>query len=273
MQPQDLCFTIFGTYLRERGRLAWAGGLVLLLGELGVTTDSARQALNRLAARGLIERTKRGREVYYGQTPQTHELMDVGDRRIFRFGEAVGEVGTWTVLWHALPEGMHTERSALGRWLRLMGFGLVQHATWITPHDRAEEVVQVLENLGVAEHASVLVGRPLPALNVDVLLREAWDLDDVQQRYEAFVEEFAPYRAKAAQRSLDDRSAFAVCTRVRHEFRGFPYLDPELPDRFLPRPAARSAAIATFHEVYEGLLAPATRYFHAVAGESRTSAG
>ncbi|MGW4028588.1 PaaX family transcriptional regulator [Streptomyces sp. NPDC004838] len=273
MQPQDLCFTIFSTFVRGKGQLAWSGGLVRLLGEMGVPQDGARAALNRLAQRGLIVRTKRGREVFYGLTPETQALMEAGDQRLRRFGEAVGELGTWTVLWHSLPDELRSERTALSRWLRLMGFGSVQHATWFAPHDRGEAVVEVLGNLGVAQHACVLVGQPMPQLDLDVVLHEAWDLGDVQQRYGQFLEEFGPYRTKTAQRKLDDSEAFVVCTRATQQFRGFPYLDPELPDRFMPRPALRPKAIALFRSLYEGLLPQATRHFTEVAGDKEEAEG
>jgi phenylacetic acid degradation operon negative regulatory protein len=273
VQPQDLAVTIFGIFLRGEGELAWSGGMVRLLGDFGVSEDGARAALNRLALRDMIDRTKRGREVFYGLTQQTKALLEEGDRRIFGFGESVGDSTTWTVLWHSLPDELRAERSALSRRLRFLGFGSVQDATWLAPHDREEEVVALLRSLDVADHACVLVGRPAAALDVSAVLREAWDLDDVQARYAAFLDEFLPYRTKAAQRRLDDREAFVVLTKATHQFRRFPYLDPELPDRLMPRPAVRPKAIATFHKLRGGLTAPAMRYFIEVAGDRGLAAG
>lgn len=272
MQPQDLALTIFGSFLRAKGALAWSGGMVRLLGDLGVSEDGARAALNRLALRGLIVRTKRGREVFYGLTAHTQTLLEEGDRRIFGFGEAIGDTTIWTVLWHSLPDELRAERAVLSRRLRFLGFGSVQDATWLAPHDREDEVVTLLRSLGVADHACVLVGRPAAALDVDAVLREAWDLGDVHRRYEAFLREFGPYQTKTAQRRLDDREAFVVLTRAADQFRRFPFLDPELPDRLMPRPAARPKAIAAFHKLHEGLSSAAARHFAEVAGDGRSAA-
>lgn len=261
--------TIFGSYLRAQGALAWSGGMVRLLADLGVSEDGARAALNRLAVRDLIARTRRGREIYYSLTPKMQALLEEGDRRIFPFGEAIDDVTTWTVLWHSLPDELRTERAVLSRRLRFLGFGSVQDATWMAPHDREDEVVALLRELAVSDHACVLVGRPAAALDVDAILREAWDLAEVQRLYEQFLEEFGGYRTKAAQRRLDDREAFVVCTRATHEFRQFPFLDPELPDRLMPRPAVRPKAIAAFRKLRDGLHAPAARYFVNVAGDGR----
>jgi phenylacetic acid degradation operon negative regulatory protein len=266
LQPQDLGLTMFGSYLREPGELAWSGGMVTLLGEFGFSTEAARAALSRLAARGLVARVKEGRKVFYELTDRAEALLLEGDRRIFSFGDGAAASERWTVLWHSLPEEHRMERARLGSRLRFLGFGSVQDATWVAPHDREDEVVALLESLGVADYAYVLVGHPTKALNIRAVIDEAWDLDDVTRRYEEFRTEFEPYRRKRARSVLDDREAFVVRTRAVHLFRGFPFLDPELPDALMPRPNLRPKVVATFHELYDALREPAERHFEAVAG-------
>lgn len=257
--------TIFGTFLRARDGLAWSGGMVRLLGELGVSPEGARAALNRLAIRGLIARTKRGREVFYSLTPKTHDLMEVGNSRIDGFGEAIDDDdATWTVLWHAMPDDMRAERTMLSRRLRYIGFGSVQDATWLAPHDRELEVLSLLRELDVERHAWMMIGRPTKALTSDSVLAEAWDLEGVQTRYRKFVHDFGPYRRAQEQARLAPSAAFAICTIATHEFRQFPFLDPELHDRFMPGPAVRPAVIDIYRRLREGLLPPAEQYFFEV---------
>jgi phenylacetic acid degradation operon negative regulatory protein len=265
LQPQDLALTILGNHLRAPGEAAWSGGMVQLLGEFGFSTEAARAALNRLAARGLIDRLRDGRQVHYKLTARAEALLAEGDRRIFSFGEDRRSVDRWTVLWHSLPEARRTERSRLGARLRFLGFGLVQDAVWIAPRDHGEEVAALLHALGVADHAYVLVGEPPGSLDVDAILLQAWDLDEVTARYEAFLEEFGPLRRRREQRALDDLGAFVVRTRATHLFRGFPLVDPELPDALMPAPGVRPKAVELFHELYRGLREPAERHFAEVA--------
>jgi phenylacetic acid degradation operon negative regulatory protein len=266
LQPQDLGLTIFGSYLRESGGLAWSGGMVQLLGEFGFSTEAARAALSRLATRGLIERTKRGRQVFYELTPRATAVLEEGDRRIFTFGDGSEASGRWTVLWHWLPESRRTERARLGRRLRFLGFGPVQDATWVAPHDREAEVAALLESLGIAGYAYVVVGRPSAALHVDAVIDQAWDLGSVSAAYRDFLADFGPYRTKRARTALDDRAAFVVRTRALHLFRGFPFLDPELPDQMMPDPRLRPQVVTAFQKLYADLHAPAARHFAAVAG-------
>jgi len=267
MQPQDLALTIFGSYLREPESLAWSGGMVELLRLFGFSTAASRAALSRLATRGLIARTKRGRKIYYRLTPRASALLVEGDRRIFTFGRSNDRdvESHWTILWHWLPEGSHIERARLGRRLRFLGFGLVQDGTWVAPHDRGKEVTELLHALGVADHAYLVVGEPTKALDMRTVIRQAWDLEAMTERYEAFLAEFGPYRAERLRGQLDRRDAFFVRTRAVHLFRGFPFLDPEFPDRFMPQPGLRPQVISTFEELYESLRDNATRYFDAIA--------
>lgn len=265
LQPQDLGLTILGSHLREPGDLAWSGGMVELLGEFGFSTAAARAALSRLAARELVGRVKRGRQVFYALTDRAEALLAEGDRRIFTFGRPSAGAERWTVLWHSLPEERRMERARLGSRLRFLGFGSVQDATWVAPHDREEEVVAALETLGVADYAYVLVGRPTGALHTDAVIEQAWDLAEVTRAYEDFQDEFDRYRTERARTALDDREAFLVRTRAVHLFRGFPFLDPELPDETMPRPELRPRVVETFHALYDALRAPAERHFAAVA--------
>lgn len=260
LQPQQLALTIFGAYVREPGLLAWSGGMVELLGEFGFSTEASRAALNRLAGRRLIARVRRGREVHYSLTPRAQELLEEGDRRIFGFGREPVATDRWTVLWHFLPESMRTERARLASRLRFLGFGAIQDATWVAPHDRRDEVLALLRSLAITDHAAVMGAEPMAALGTDDLIGQVWDLAAVSDAYEAFVNELQPYRNARARDRLEDNEAFRVRTRALHLFRGFPFADPELPDAMMPRPKLRPLAIATFDEVYRELRAPAERH-------------
>lgn len=261
-QPQDLAITLLGAYIRPHGRMVWSGGLVELLAEFGFSTGAARIALSRLVRRDLLARVRQGRAVYYALTPRSEELLAEGDRRIFSLGGDHHPARVWTVLWHAIPPEQRLARAQLAKRLRFLGFGSVQDGTWVSPHDREEEVAGLVRSLGVAEHAGVLIGRPAASLDFRAFVARAWDLDGLSDRYRAFVQEFGPYRSRAA---LGDREAFLARTRLVHVFRGFPFLDPELPSELMSEPGHRAEAVSVFHELYEALAPGAQRHFDAVS--------
>src|SRR5690242_1019653 len=227
LQPQDLLITLFGAFVARKHRAVWSGGLVDLLTQMGFSDGGSRIALARLVNRGLLKRQKAGRLVYYAVSPRLKRLLAEGDRRIFRLGMAVERWdGRWTMLWHAIPESRRVERARLGRRLRFLGFGSVQDGTWISPHNRERDVVELLGDLGVAKHAGVLIGRPAKELELAAMVQRAWNLEDLALRYESFVATYCAYRSG----HLSDRDAFLVRTCIVHAFRRFPFVDPDLPD-------------------------------------------
>ena len=228
-QPQDLVFTLLGSYVRPHHEMVWSGGIVKLLGEFGFSTGAARIALTRLVGRDLIARVRQGRLIHYTLTPRSEALLAEGDQRIFALGRDVHTAAIWTMLWHAIPEERRLERGRLARRLRFLGFGSVQDGMWISPHDREEEVTRLVAELNVQEFAGVLVGRSARAFDLRPLVERAWDLPALAERYRAFANEFSGYETRAAQRGLDDRSAFLLRTRLVHLFRGFPFLTQSSP--------------------------------------------
>jgi phenylacetic acid degradation operon negative regulatory protein len=260
VQPQDLVITLLGAYVHPREATVWSGGLVSLLGEFGFSTGAARVALTRIVRRGLLAPERHGRLVHYALTARATALLAEGDRRIFSLGREPHHAELWTVLWHAIPEDRRLERARLARRLRFLGFGSVQDGTWISPHDREREVAALLDELGVAEHTGVLLGRPAASVDFHALAARAWDLGELSARYRAFASAFRRVRAR------DDREAFLVRTRLVHAFRQFPFLDPELPDDLVPAPERRTRAVAIFHDLYDRLDAAAQRHFELVTG-------
>jgi phenylacetic acid degradation operon negative regulatory protein len=261
-RPQSLVITLLGAYVHPDECLVWSGGLVTLLGELGFSAGAARVALARLARRELLERVRDGRLVHYRLSARAAALLDEGDRRIFSLGRDVRAAEVWTILWHAVPEERRLERGRLARRLRFLGFGSVQDGVWISPHDRARETAALLEELGLAGHAAVLLGRPAGRIDFETFAARAWDLDELTRRYQAFVHVFGQHAADH-RAGLDDRKAFLVRTRLVHAFRQFPSLDPGLPDELLPRNGHRARAVGLFHDLYGSLAEAAQRHFDA----------
>jgi phenylacetic acid degradation operon negative regulatory protein len=265
LQPQDLVITLLGAYVRPFGGVVWSGGLVALLGEFGFSHGAARVALTRVVRRGLLARERTGRLVHYRITPRCEVLLAEGDGRIFSLGSSPASGDSWTLLWHQIPEDRRLERSRLARRLRFLGFGSVQDSVWVSPHDHVAEVERMLGDLGVEDFGTVFSAAPR---GLTPLVARAWDLSELVERYSAFASEFSAYSSARARERLSDAEAFMVRTRVIHLFRGFPFLDPELPDDVTPGSVsrARAKAVALFHSLYEGLAAASQRHFDAVTG-------
>jgi phenylacetic acid degradation operon negative regulatory protein len=271
-RPQSLVITLLGSYVHPEERTVWSGGLVKLLAELGYSAGAARVALVRLTRRGLLERLRDGRLVHYRLTGRAAALLDEGDQRIFSLGRDARPAEAWTFLWHAVPEEQRLERGRLARRLRFLGFGSVQDGVWVSPHDREREATALLGELGLARHAAVLVGRPASGSDFAALVARAWDVEQLTERYRAFVSAFGRY-AGVRRNGLGDPDAFLVRTRLVHDFREFPFLDPGLPEDVVPTHGQRARAVDLFHELYGSLAQPAHRHFDATTVPPRRRPG
>lgn len=239
---RSLLMTLLGEFVLPRDRPVWTSTLVDALAMFEVEEKSARQALARTAGEGWLESERLGRRVRWSLTPQGRKLLTEGGRRIYEFGsrERTWD-GQWLVLLVSVPEPKRDLRHRLRTKLTWAGFGSPDPGVWITPHvDRESEALGVVTDLEL-DGAMSFVG-PYGAIGDEVtMVARAWDLRDLGARYEAFIEEFA---------SLDPQGGDAVLhaqTRLVHEWRRFPFLDPQLPDSLLPPGWSGSQAAEIFH--------------------------
>jgi len=260
LQPQELVLTIFGAHVRRRQQV-WSGGLVEILESLDFTSGAARAALARLVKRNLLARTRDGRRAFYSVTQRSNALLSEGDERIFSFGRVEPAVDLWTVLWHAIPEDRRVTRSRLASRLRFLGFGAVQDATWVAARDREQKVRLLLDELEIKQYASVMVGHMSPDVPPLALVGQAWRLDAVRGRYEAFLWEFENLRKAAVRKRMSPGEAFRSRILMLHRFRAFPHMDPELPREIDSLRELRARAVECFDEAYAALEALATEYF------------
>lgn len=253
IQPRDLTITLLGNELlhRPEGR-AWSGGLVALLGRFDVSPEAARSALTRMAGQGLLDRFRDGREVHYGLTNRAHLLLSEGEARILAFPEHTTNNAEWTWCTYALPASLRVERDRLRRQLAFLGFGALHDGTWIAPGDRSSELGRALTELDLDGQITVFVGRPAAGTDPHDLIDRAWDLDDVAAAYQAFVGHYSN------QSPRDELEALELRTRLMHDYRSFPTIDPGLPADLLEWAPVRQDAIDLFHECWQR-LAPAAR--------------
>ncbi|MGH2842897.1 MAG: PaaX family transcriptional regulator [Solirubrobacteraceae bacterium] len=261
LQPQEFVLTIFGAHVRRPGQRVWSGGMVEILEGLDFTSGAARAALARLVNRDLLARTRDGRRAFYSVTPRANALLAEGDDRIFSFGRTEPAVELWTVVWHAIPEDQRVTRSRLASRLRFLGFGAVQDGTWVAARNREPEVQLLLDQLKIKPYASVMVGhmpREVPPL---ALIAQAWRLEKTRERYEAFLSEFEGLRRSSVRNRMSLVEAFRGRTLLLHRFRGFPFIDPELPRDIDCLREVRARALECFDDAYAVLEQRATEYF------------
>jgi len=90
------------------------------------------------------------------------------------------------------------------------------------------------------------------------VIADAWDLDAVAEAYRAFAARFGRLRPDGPE------AAFRAQTLLVHEWRRFPFLDPDLPDDLLPTSWPRRRAHDLFAERHAQWHATAQAHFAAL---------
>jgi len=225
VSARGLLFTVLGEFVLPTGGSAWTSAFIETFAALGVEEKAIRQALARTAADGWIRPERHGRRTRWWLTPDGERLLTEGTQRIYAFaGSQRDWDGSWLLVLARVPENDRAARHVLRTRLSWAGLGSPAPGVWITTHaDRRDEVEQVLRQAGVAD-GQIFTGRHLGG-DLAALVAQAWDLPEIEQRYEAFLAEFA---------SASTADPLTRLTELVHAWRRFPSIDPGLPARLLP---------------------------------------
>ncbi|HJQ47808.1 MAG TPA: PaaX family transcriptional regulator C-terminal domain-containing protein [Amycolatopsis sp.] len=240
---RSLLMTVLGEFVLPRGRPVWTSTLVEALGMLSVEEKSARQALARTAAEGWLLSERVGRRVRWSLTPPGRRLLTEGAERIYTFGrDHAGWDGRWLMLLVSVPETKRDLRHSLRTRLTWAGFGSPTAGAWISADtSRQDEADAIVRDLGLHRQAMSFVANYGRIGDEDAMVARAWDLTALEERYERFIGEFTGLRPAGG-----DEVLYAQ-TRLVHEWRRFPFLDPQLPVRLLPPNWSGVQAAELFH--------------------------
>jgi phenylacetic acid degradation operon negative regulatory protein len=227
---RSLLLTILGEFVLPADEPVWTATIVEVLDSLGVEEKSARQALARTAADDWLASERVGRSVRWSLTASGRRLLTEGAERIYAFGTPPSTWdGRWLLLYVSVPESKRRLRHKLRTRLTWAGFGSPGPGMWISPRpDREEEVRAVVGGLGLDDGAMSFTARFAAIGSQPEMVRRAWDLDAVAERYAGFVGVFGDLDP------VGDHETMLAQTRLVHEWRRFPFLDPRLPAELLP---------------------------------------
>jgi len=264
---RSLLLTVLGEFVLPRGEPVWTQVLVDVLARLGVEPKSARQALARTAAEGLLTSDRAGRRVRWELSEPGRQLLSEGAARIYGFG-APAPVwdGRWLVVLVSVPEARRQLRHRLRTRLAWAGLGSPTPGVWLTPDPGKQgEVADVIADLDLDAVSSSFVG-PFGEIGAErEVVAQAWDLAAVEKAYEEFLARFADPAAGA--------DALVEQIHLVHAWRRFPFLDPRLPAALLPEDWAGARAAAAFGERHRALDAPAQARWQELTAGIGTAAG
>ena len=258
MKARSLVFDLFGDYLRYRGGEVWLRTLVALMGCFEVPEPTVRVVVTRLRKEGWLESRRDGRETVYRLTDAAWELLDEGRTRIFDRATGAWD-GVWHMVIYTVPETDRGLREQLRKRLTWLGFGSLASAVWLSPHDR---VAQVRDSFAdqPAVRLDTLQSRSGSAAADRDMASRAWDLAGLDRDYAALLERYRPRLTSYRGEELSGREALVERTRLTHDYRLFPFRDPDLPPELLPEGWSGRAAHEVFLEAHGLLRSSAEAY-------------
>jgi phenylacetic acid degradation operon negative regulatory protein len=252
VNARSALFDLYGDHLQQRGGQAPVASLVRLLAPLGVAAPAVRTAVSRMVRQGWLEPVRLPDGPGYVLTPRAARRLDDSAARIYRTADR-GWDGSWHLVVTDLP-GERSRRDRVRAGLTFLGYAQLDDATWLGPRWSAE-VDALLELEGVraerfsARHDGDSVG----------LVHRAWDVEGLARSYSRWLAD-AESLVSSAGPEPGDEEAFAVRSRLVHEWRKFLFLDPGLPRELLPGDWSGDKAAAFFDTESERLLPAASRF-------------
>jgi phenylacetic acid degradation operon negative regulatory protein len=251
---RSMLLTVLGEYVLPSPDGVWQETLVGALGALDYKPHAARQAIARSVAGGWLRAERHGRRSRMFLTGESAEMLQTGAERIYGFGEPWTWSGQWLLVVVRVPEERREVRHRVRTRLAWAGFGSLGGGVWLSPHAERENELRDLAEDGVAELQTfrATLGR---LGNAREMISEAWDLDAVAAAYRDFTEAFRRERPRAPV------AVFRAQTMLVHEWRRFPFLDPDLPEQVLPEGWPRARAHDVFRDRHARWHATAQAHF------------
>ena len=255
---RSLLISVLGQWVGPTDTPVWTTTLVGALEALGIEARAARQAVNRTAADGWLEGESVGRYTRWRLTSSGRRMIGSAVPRVQR---SIVSDRTWDGTFLLLTLTGTTldrearERLAVG--LDFEGFGMLGPGTWVAVGEGSREgAVSVLSACGLQDRALLFSAQTVDGAETPAeVVALAWDLNTAVAAHEAFLEEFE--RAVPA----DDCEAFALRTRLAHEWRHLLSVDPSLPPQLLPADWVGTRARKVFQLRFSEWAEAATSYY------------
>lgn len=254
-----LLLTVLGEFVLPAGGEAWTSSLVAAASSLGIGEKNARQALSRISDQGLIEGVRHGRSVRWGLTPAGRQLLESGTERIYSFGRREVEWnGKWLTAHCPVAESIRATRNELRTELGYLGFGELSASLLISPRVENDAALrEVLTRLELLDESTILWAQSVDEIEDHQLVTKAWNLDELGNSYAAFIE------THQCTETTEPDAAFTALVELVHEWRRFPFIDPELPTQLLPHNWPGTTAVSVFHQRHGDLSRAAQEWFAA----------
>ena len=259
LRAGSLITTVFGDSIAPRGGTLWLGRLINTMADFGISERLVRTSVFRLVKDGWLQSRQIGRRSYYSLTEEGRERFELATHRIY--GEPVAHWdGKWCLL---LLSALDTATKDIVRkecgWL---GFGQMSANVLAHPSPDLADLDVTIRRLGVDGSLVVIEGQTIRNEGaMRDLARNSWNLDEIDVRYDEFVQRFRPvFKALSGRAQATEKSGFLIRTLLIQEYRTVLLRDPMLPADLLPPGWHGLAAYQLCRNLYRAVQALSDAY-------------
>ena len=236
-------YSAFSFYGTRRGNELPGTWLTAALSALGHEIPAIRQTLYRMeGSRELVSRSV-GRTKRYRLSSYARAEAEAGLAKIM---EPVpgGWDRQWTLVKFQTGTEERIERERLREILHVEGFAQTGPQLFIHPRDRSARLLAALAEHEVADLVEVYRARRVSGGDERSFVNRHWNLSDLAERYQGFLERFLPLERLRGEPPLE--TAFVLRFAVVFDYLETAWDDPELPAPLLPAnwPGARARRVA-----------------------------
>lgn len=261
-----MIFSLYAEQVQDLKQSIWLGSIIRVFRELDIGETATRTTVARMAREGWLQAVRHGRRSYYSLTPEGQKPLREGIPRVLTRRQVPWD-GSWCVLFYSIPEASRSIRDRLRKELSWQGFGSLSDGVWVAPNnpDRGQELRDLVAKHGIGRHVHVFIGRYWGPLTDREVVSRCWDLEAINDAYFEFIGRWEPplraFKARMDKgEAIPERECFVEEFLMGHEFRKFPFRDPDLPPQLLPAGWLGYEALRLFRE-YRELLAEGSRRF------------
>ncbi len=252
VRAKSLIITIYGDFIAPHGGTIWLGSLARLVEPLGLNERVVRTSVYRLSQEKWLVSEPIGRRSYYSLTASGRRRFEQAYRRIY-FEHKEPWNGEWQLV--AIPSALNgAAREGLRKELLWAGYGAIAPGVLAHPLSDSDSLLEILEQTGTRDKVVAMRANSIEALSsraLQELVHDCWNLEELSQKYQEFMELFRPVlRAMRAAQSPDPEQCFLVQTLLMHDFRRVLLHDPQLPAPLLTSGWAGGVAWELCRDLY-----------------------
>lgn len=260
----SVLITLFADFVVPHGGAVALGSLVEAGALTGISEQTIRSSVNRLAADGWLTTEAMGRRSICRLSETAQRRVNTAIPRVYQNASEL-----WDGQWHLLvANNWKIEPDTYTQYVRDLlwsGFGKIAENVFIRPKLSNMAVCCDGDLREAILHSMVCfegnAKACIQASSIDEMINKAWELGTVQARYQVFIERYEDLLAAIWKSPrIPGAQAFAIRSMMIHDFRRIRLLDPGLPSSLHPTSWNGERAFYIAHELYD-LLMPSSEQF------------